>query len=130
MSLTKLVCPECSKVLKPARPVAPGKKVRCPKCDAVFVAGEEEDGEAGIALADDEEAKPKKKPAPAKAKAAKDKPDAKAKKPAASEEEEGAYVLSKDGDDDEKPDIEYAPNQSIKDLRGPAVAMLTSPTNL
>src|SRR5438093_13724534 len=29
-------CPECGAQLRPANPVAPGKKLRCPKCDTVF----------------------------------------------------------------------------------------------
>ena len=45
MALSKLVCPECSKVLRPARPVEEGQKVRCPSCELVFIAGEEEDEE-------------------------------------------------------------------------------------
>jgi hypothetical protein len=124
MALTKLVCPECGKVLRPAKPVPAGRKVRCPKCEAVFVAGEEEDDEA------DEDEKPaaKKKQPAAKAKAA----EAPAKKKAAGDdEEEGTYVLKRDADDDEdKPKINYVPNTKVKDLRGPAVQILTAPTNL
>src|SRR5262245_10623617 len=99
MSLTKLECPECGKVLKPARPVTPGKKVRCRKCEAVFVAegdeGEDEQQhEAGIKLAGEEGESPKKKK-PAKTKPEAEK-KAKAKAGAAGgsseeEEEEGAY---------------------------------------
>src|SRR5262249_45161874 len=48
----------------------------------------------------------------------------------ADDEEEGAYGVIREGDDEDKPKIEYAPDQSIKDLRGPAVQLLTPPTNL
>jgi predicted Zn finger-like uncharacterized protein len=39
---TTLQCPECSSTLRLAEEVAPGKKVRCPKCKAVFGAAEGE----------------------------------------------------------------------------------------
>src|SRR5207247_2087248 len=29
-------CPECGAQLRPANPVPPGKKLRCPKCETVF----------------------------------------------------------------------------------------------
>src|SRR5262245_60681239 len=118
MSLTKLVCPECSKVLRPAKPVEPGKKVRCPKCEAIFVAGEEEEDESNeIKVVEEEERPKKKKKAKAKAKA-EPAPD---KNAASGEDEEGTYSLLRDNEDEEKPEIEYAPEQTIKDLRGPAV---------
>src|SRR5207247_632211 len=37
MAVAKIDCPECGATLKPAKPLTPGKKVRCPKCDNVFV---------------------------------------------------------------------------------------------
>src|SRR4051794_26347761 len=99
MSLTKLVCPECNKVLRPAKPVAPGKKVRCPKCDSVFIAGDEDDEDV-----DEEEDRPrKKKPAPAAKAAAPPK-----KAAAGDEEEDGAYGVVRDKDDEGKPKISYA----------------------
>src|SRR5260370_36151682 len=88
MALTKLVCPECSKVLRPARPVAAGKKGRCPKCEFVFVAGEDE-GEDG---AEEEEGRPKKKKPGAAKKDAPAQEVAPTKKAAAGEEEEGGGV--------------------------------------
>ena len=36
MALSTITCPECQRTLKPAAPLAPGKKIRCPKCQAVF----------------------------------------------------------------------------------------------
>ena len=124
MSLTKLVCPECSKVLKPASPVAPGKKVRCPKCQVIFVAAAGDDEEEGGAEQEDGADRPKKKKKKAAAK-----PEAAAKKSASAEDEEGAYSLVRDEEDQDNPKISYAPDTSIKDLRGPAVAALMGPTN-
>ena len=43
MAITKLSCPDCGTVLRPAKPVAPGKKVKCPRCDLIFAAGDDED---------------------------------------------------------------------------------------
>jgi hypothetical protein len=37
MSVTRLTCPSCTTTLKLAAAVAPGKKVKCPKCANVFV---------------------------------------------------------------------------------------------
>ena len=36
--MAKYQCPECSATLRRAEAVAPGKKIRCPKCEAVFKA--------------------------------------------------------------------------------------------
>src|SRR5262245_58516197 len=33
----RITCPDCATVLKPANPIAAGKKVKCPKCGTVFV---------------------------------------------------------------------------------------------
>lgn len=44
-------CPDCSAVLKPKNPINPGQKVRCPKCQKVFVPlpkmDDEDDDSAG-----------------------------------------------------------------------------------
>src|SRR6266542_2472637 len=45
MAVAKIDCPECGATLKPAKPLTPGKKVRCPKCDHVFVVPGAEDEE-------------------------------------------------------------------------------------
>src|SRR5436190_16283601 len=37
MSQTSLTCPECGASLRLAATVAPGKKVRCPKCQGIAV---------------------------------------------------------------------------------------------
>jgi hypothetical protein len=36
MLATTFTCPECDSVLRLANPVAPGKKIKCPKCNTVF----------------------------------------------------------------------------------------------
>jgi hypothetical protein len=125
MALNKLTCPECGKVLKPARPVEPGKKVRCPGCDEVFIAPDEDED-------DDQPMRDSRKPTKA-AKATREAPSKKkaaAPAPAAGGDDDGAYgVVRDEADEDNKPHIEYAPDTSIKDLRGPAVALLMPPTN-
>jgi hypothetical protein len=40
MPLTKITCPKCRAVLKPAKPVPEGKTIKCPKCEEMFKAGE------------------------------------------------------------------------------------------
>ncbi|MFO0841295.1 MAG: hypothetical protein U0797_02705 [Gemmataceae bacterium] len=113
MAISRLTCPDCGTVLRPAKPVAPGKKVKCPKCDLIFVAGED----------DDEDDAPRRKPAGKGAVKQKATPK---------KEEEEIYGFSRehdDEDDDDKPRIEYAPDESIRDLRGPAIVRLTPSAN-
>jgi hypothetical protein len=144
--LTKITCPECEAVLRPAKPVAPGKAIKCPKCGAGFVAAEEEAPPR---------AKPRAAAAPAKkgaAKpAAKNTSDKVAKKPGKEEKAAPAPKKKKDPFDDDddggltygvtqepeaeeedekKREISYAPDTSIKDLRGPAQAAVVQPTNM
>ena len=130
MTAFKLTCPECSTVLKPAKPVPAGKKVKCPRCETIFTAGPDEDEEdtpapkaAARKSSPDKSRKPAAK-APAKA-APKKKED---------DDEGGTYgYLKEEGEEEEeeenKPKISYAPDLSIKDLRGPAVSLLMGPTN-
>ncbi len=116
MASPTLTCPHCSSVLRPANPVAAGKKVRCPKCAETFTAGGEP------------EASPKPKPAPV------------------TEEDEDSKLYGMVSDPDEeqqedprdkkkgkkkpkKPEINYAQDNSLKDFRGPAVELLTKPCN-
>jgi hypothetical protein len=148
MTAQKLTCPECSTVLRPAKPVAPGKKVKCPRCETVFAAPRDDDDE-------DAHEAPTMKPA-AKAKSPSSRAGGSAKtssrsggktsaKPSRKDEDskkeekkEEVYGVVKDDADEvaekegkpRKPKIEYAPDTSIKDLRGPAVAMLVTPSNM
>jgi predicted Zn finger-like uncharacterized protein len=118
MAATKITCPECDTVLRPNKPVPAGKKVKCPRCGALFTAGSEPEDVAPRAPA-------RKKPGgnkPAKAAPA---------RPAPKDEDEevgGTYAFVKE-EEEEKPDIDYAPDMSIKDLRGPAQAVIVKPSN-
>jgi hypothetical protein len=129
MSVSKLTCPECRTVLRPTKPLPVGKKVKCPKCGANFTAVEPPPEPVAK--------KPKKaapKPAPAKKK-----PDPKpALKPYDDDDDDevggtyavvGADKTEDEAEEDDKPHIEYAPDMSIKDLRGPAVGALAKPTS-
>jgi predicted Zn finger-like uncharacterized protein len=136
MAVTKLTCPECKTVLQPAKPLPAGKSVKCPECGTRFTATEEEpavplkkpkraapDGEDGGGRRPKKPAARKAAPAPAKPAPP---------KPADDEDEEGGtyrFVDAGEHADDEKPEIEYAPDMSIKDLRGPAQAALVRPSN-
>jgi predicted Zn finger-like uncharacterized protein len=140
MASQKLTCPECSTVLRPAKPVPAGKKVKCPRCETIFVAEDQEDidHEAPTMM-------PAKKRKTTTAKGgASGKPSARngggkssAKAPAKAEPEKNAqeevYGIAKEETEEKekerKPKIEYAPDVGIKDLRGPAVAILTSSAN-
>lgn len=126
MAFSRLSCPECGSVLRPARPIADGAKVKCPKCSTVFVAGE--DAEELEEVEEQPRKKPAKKAPPAGG-AKKPAPAVKAKEPEKKKEEEiGTYGYLKDGDEEEdKPEVNYAPDESVKDLRGPAIVKLTTP---
>jgi hypothetical protein len=137
---TRLVCPECNASLKPARPVPDGVRVKCPKCSAPFTApGLVDAMEEGIQQAPAVKAKAapakKEKAPPGATKKGEKKPSpAPAPAPAPSskddDDEGGTYaLLDKPGDEAPKPEVSYAPDTSIKDLRGPAVAKIVPPSN-
>ncbi len=136
----RITCPDCKSVLRPAKPVPDGKKVKCPKCGNLFttpgLVDDEEDRPRSKAPA--QKAPKKKEKAPLKRAAA---PKPAAKKPAFHDEDEdeesgGIYSFVDAGEkkeeeeeEESKPHIEYAPDMSIKDLRGPAQEMVVKPTN-
>jgi predicted Zn finger-like uncharacterized protein len=124
MAVSKLTCPECGTVLRPAKPVPEGKRVKCPRCETVFAAGgEEEEAPPPRKKAAPAARKPAPKAAPAK-KAAVQEP------PKKEEEETYGYVKEPEEEDEEKkPKISYAPDMSVKDLRGPAQSKIMSPSN-
>src|SRR5437867_3729150 len=96
MSLTKLNCPECGTVMRPKSPVAPGKKVKCPKCETIFVARDDDE------IEELDEA-PAKKKAPAKASKPAAKPkEGPAKKKSDEDEEIGSYGYVKEEEADEE----------------------------
>src|SRR5262245_19229882 len=129
----KITCPHCDAVLKPAKPLAAGKKVNCPRCGEVFtVRDEEEEEEARPARA--VPARPAKKAAPAKA-ARPAKPAAPApppKKSAADDDDDGELtygVIREPEDEEDKPKVDYVPDLTVKDRRGKAVMVLGLPSN-
>jgi hypothetical protein len=124
MAVSKLVCPDCQKVLRPAKPLPVGKKVKCPQCGTIFIATDPDPDSP--ALKRDKKPDSASEIAAAAAAAVK---RLKPKKPV-EDEDEGAYRVIKDEEDEEhKPQINYAPDMSIKDLRGPAQAIVMKPSN-
>lgn len=138
----KLTCPECEKSLTLAKAPAPGKKVRCPRCQAVFEVpetdGELEEAEAPApkqkaAIQKNAPARPAAKSAPKPEPT----PPPEPKKSPLSEEEDsaGTYGFATSAEEDAehdkgKPKIDYAPDLTVKDPRGNAVATLARPSSL
>jgi hypothetical protein len=124
---SRIVCPECESVLRPARPVPDGKRVTCPKCQTQFTTP---------GLVEERRERPEKAKAGAKKGAAK-KPaeEPVKKKPADEPEEDGGGIYkyveeeAKTEEESEAHNITYAPDMSIKDLRGPAQAKVVVPSN-
>jgi predicted Zn finger-like uncharacterized protein len=136
MAVSKLTCPECETVLRPAKPLPEGKKVKCPKCGTLFAAAQPP--MEALAPRQPETARGKAAPAgkkPARGGAAKAPAKPAAKK--AEEDDDGpdTYGFIKDEDfeseeeKENKPQIDYAPDMSIKDLRGPAQQAVMGPSN-
>src|SRR5450755_456592 len=98
MAVTKLTCPECKTVLKPAKPVPAGKTVKCPECGSRFTATED---------APEIPLKKPKKPGDKKAGASK---KAAKKKDDDDDDGGGTYGFVGEKDNAVKPDIEYAPD--------------------
>ena len=128
MATSRITCPDCKSVLKPARPVPDGKKVKCPKCGNLFTTP---------GLVEDDDERPRKK-APRKEtagikKAAHPQPPPPPKRHDDDEEDGGGVYsyIPEPGDEEgeNKPEINYAPDMSIKDLRGPAQAAIVKPSN-
>jgi hypothetical protein len=138
MAETKITCPECGKVLRPAKPIPAGKRVKCPQCSAMFVPAEEDDASAAVSKSPAKSAARAKTAAQAKPtakKAADDKPP-KAKsvpKPNDDDDEDNvgssSYEFIDDHRKDDEPEIDYVPDTTIKDLRGPAQAAIMRPSN-
>jgi hypothetical protein len=111
MAENRYPCPECGAILKPAKPVAEGKKLRCPKCSTVFAPAAAEAGS---------------KPAAAGAKGA--------KRPKVEEEDEGGtYGLGADDEEATKEERKKAmgpvKDRRPKSTRGSAQAIATKPSN-
>jgi hypothetical protein len=138
MAAAKVKCPDCGLALNPAKAPQPGKKVKCPRCANVFtVPGPDEIQTVPPRPAAKKPNPAIQKAAPAKATGkapAPGKPPAPKPGPAAQDEEAGVYGFKTSPDEEkkqeeEKPEIEYAPDLSVKDPRGPATAILVKPTN-
>jgi hypothetical protein len=146
MAVAKLTCPACGAVLRPTKPVPAGKKVTCPRCSEVFLAEDEEEVRvtarkpaAGKTSDEDDRVtrgKAPKKPVVAEVVPLADDDD---------EELGGTYGVERSPDEEEedprdrrrgktpakkKPNIEYVPDLTVKDPRGPATAQLMQPSNI
>lgn len=123
MLVSRVTCPECGAVLKPAKPVAVGKKVTCPKCKANFaVAADEREDEAIKPAARSRPAPARKKPAPVVEEAIEAEPAI-----YGVVKEAGADVEQEE--EDKKPNVNYVPDTSVKDPRGKAQATVVRPSN-
>jgi hypothetical protein len=119
MAVTKLTCPECGTVLRPGKPIPAGKKVKCPRCENIFAPDSDEDDPPKRKASAD---KGGRKPAKAAPKAS--------EAPKKEEPEVYGYVKDPDEEDeDKKIKINYVPDISIKDPRGPAQSLLMGPSN-
>ena len=116
---TSVKCEKCGANLKLPASITPGKKIRCPKCSEIITVP---------APAQTSPPKPKDDPKPAK--------EEPSKKPMDDDEEDsgGHYGLREQSaptpqDKKEKPKVDYALDNSVKDLRGPAQAAVLGPSN-
>ncbi len=150
MLVSKVTCPECGTVLRPAKPLPVGKKVKCPKCSTLFTA----EAEAAEPVAANPAEGAKQKAAPLQAAPEKpadkkkyeddddggggtygvlqeepEKKKAKVKAKPKNDDDEDDEDEDEEEEDDGKPKISYAPDTSIKDLRGPAQAAVMRPSN-
>lgn len=129
MASERLTCPDCQSVLRPAKPVPDGKKVKCPKCGNFFTTP----GLVENVPPRKKGASPKKKKAAIQKAVAPSAPAPKKKRPTDEDEEDGGgvygYIADDEKAEEDKPHIEYAPDMSIKDLRGPAQAAVVAPSN-
>ena len=110
---TKISCPKCGAVLRPAKPLPAGKSVKCPKCEARFVVGQN-----GTHVKKQQPSAPPPPVAPLA--------------PPNDDDDEGGggiYSVATPGANDGGMEINYAPDMSIRDLRGPAMTEIVNPTN-
>lgn len=131
MTAVRVTCPECDAVLKLAGSPPSGKKLKCPKCEAMFApqAKEvtEDDPDQPVKTAARKPMAPQPKP-----KASVAKPAAEAKK-GLDDDDDGpkTYGFGDEGPkvEVEKEEIDYGLDTSLKDLRGPAQAAVIKPSN-
>lgn len=116
--MPKYKCPECAAVLRRAEPIPAGKKIRCPKCEAVFPARampEDEPAEAAkesYALAGDPKAAPK--PSPLE-----------------DDEDSNPYAVIKENETEGKPEVHLGSlrDRFAKSKIGPAMFRTVIPSN-
>jgi hypothetical protein len=116
-SPNSLTCPECGAVLRPAKPLRPGKSVKCPKCGAGFVVGEDQPRPVEKRTASPVQTKPSGGGIPV------------APVTAGDEDEEGGLYAFRGDENFDAPEVNYAPELEIKDLRGPAMKEVVDPSN-
>ena len=116
--MAKYQCPECSATLRRAEAVAPGKKIRCPKCEAVFKA---------VLIPEDEPAKEEEAGYAVAGMAAR------APKPVEEEEEQNSnpYAVIKESGDEVKQQIHLGSlrDKFAKSKIGPAMFKTVLPSN-
>src|SRR5262245_41274844 len=112
----RITCPDCKSVLKPIKPVPDGKRGKCPRCGSTFTTPGLVEGETFdvVEAVEDRPRKPKasgRKGKTGSKKADGAKPARKKKYVDDDEEGDGIYSVSgKLDDEDDKPDINYAPD--------------------
>jgi hypothetical protein len=110
--MPKYQCPECDAILRRAEAIPTGKKIRCPKCEAVFPAR---------AMADDDDESVKEPAAGGYALAGQGKS---APKPAVDHDDDGMpYAVIKESEDEVKPEIHLGSlrDKFAKSKIGPAM---------
>ena len=117
--MASITCTNCGAVLKTPTEIAPGKKVKCPKCQQAFVVL------APKAEEEPEELEEKQAPADEEEKDADDEDEAPKKKKAKDdddEEDEGEAPKKKKAKDDDEEDEDDAPKKKGKgdDAKSPA----------
>jgi len=121
----KYTCPECSSVLRPANPVPPGKKIKCPECAAIFVPVP--GSAAGAPAVKSSKDKNKSVPAAAVASA-----PAKKKSDDDDDDIDAAYGIATDpnaGVAEPKVHFGSLRDKYAKSKRGPAMAKVVKPAN-
>lgn len=130
-------CPECSAKVKSAEEAEPGQKFKCPECKAVFTPRAET-----LAFKDDDppgKAGKKPKPVTAKVTAAPPAPASPPPPPGKYDDLEAdttSYTVVKESEEEErlasknKPVVGAIRDRFKKSARGPAAALLVTPSNL
>jgi hypothetical protein len=144
MPVDKVKCPKCHTVLRPTKPLTPGKAVKCPKCGAGFTAPKDEEEILDVVALQPAEPAPKppqitnptlldeEDDGPATYSFVNE-PEEPPKKPARrsrydDDDDDDEFEEEKEGADD-KVDISIVPDLTVKDPRGIAQEIVIRPTN-